>query len=259
MKRKVFTVIAVMALAALAFLYAPIGLPGPYHGNSSTIGEIKAPSGYERIAGDDPKYTEYLRSIPLKDNGTPVMKYTAEKASAATQARSYAVLDIALLSNAEQCADAAMHLRADYLFRTGQYGKICFHNYAGLPMKYLGGRSGAAFKAYLRSVFNTCNTTTLVNSLENRDLKDIQPGDAFIYKVIPGHKYGHAIMVVDVAENPKNGKRMFLLAEGSTPACDIHILRNLGRRSSPWFYVDGKSDSFLLTVFTFHKDELWHF
>ena len=91
MKRKVFTVIAVMALAALAFLYAPIGLPGPYHGNSSTIGEIKAPSGYERIAGDDPKYTEYLRSIPLKDNGTPVIKYTAEKASAATQARSYAV------------------------------------------------------------------------------------------------------------------------------------------------------------------------
>lgn len=259
MKRKLLALLAALSVGILIYLYAPIGLPGPYHGDSHTIGEIKAPAGYERIAGEDPRYSEFLRSIPLKENGTPVMKYTGEKASAGTQVRSYAVLDIPLLSNAEQCADAAMHIRADYLFRTGQYGKICFYNYAKLPMKYLGGRSAKAFNAYLRSVFNTCNTTTLVNSLDNRELKDIQPGDVFVYKVRPGHQYGHAIMVVDVAENPKNGRRMFLLAEGSTPACDIHILRNTGRRSSPWFYVDGKSDSFLLTVFTFHKDELWRF
>ena len=29
---------------------------------------------------------------------------------------------IPLLSNAEQCADVCMRLRAEYLFQTGQYG-----------------------------------------------------------------------------------------------------------------------------------------
>lgn len=121
MKKRIFIALLILIAGFSVYLYAPFALPGPYHGSSTTIGEIKVPSGYTRIDGMDPQYSEYLRSIPLKENGTPVMKYTGDKASKGTQGRSYAVLDIPILSNAEQCADACMHLRAIILpdFNTG--------------------------------------------------------------------------------------------------------------------------------------------
>ena len=99
----------------------------------------------------------------------------------------------------------------------------------------------------------------MVQSLKSRELKDIQPGDVFVYKVRPGHKYGHAVLVIDVAQNPKTGRKMFMLAEGSTPACDIHVLRNVARGNSPWFSIDDKAETFRLSIFTFHRDELRHF
>lgn len=113
-----------------------------------------------------------------------------------------------------------------------------------------------AFESYMRTVFNYANTSSLVMELPNRELKDVQPGDIFVYKVRPGHKYGHAIMVMDVAVNPRTGKRSVMLAEGCTPAVDIHVLRN---GSSAWFPIDEKAETLRFSVFMFHKDELRSF
>jgi hypothetical protein len=44
--------------------------------NYKTIGEIPEPWGYERINGDDVAYTNYLRSLPLKERGAKVQLYT---------------------------------------------------------------------------------------------------------------------------------------------------------------------------------------
>ena len=62
----------------------------------------------------------------------------------------YAVVDLPVLSNAEQCADACMRLKAEYLYQTGQYNKIKFQDDNGQSLRYSGGASGEAFYRYLR-------------------------------------------------------------------------------------------------------------
>ncbi|MBP5614375.1 MAG: hypothetical protein J6X35_09570, partial [Bacteroidales bacterium] len=64
-------------------------------------------------------------------------------------------------------------------------------------------------------------------------------------------------MVVDVALNPRTGKKMLLQAEGNTPPRNIHENRNLRHPfRSPWFYLDENADRLRLSVFRFNPDEL---
>ena len=66
-------------------------------------------------------------------------------------------------------------------------------------------------------------------------------------------------MVVDVAHD-NHGRKAFLLAEGNTPARDIHVMRNLKNPfRSPWFMLDEDADNLLLAVFRYKADELKHF
>ena len=228
--------------------------------NYATVGDIPTPWGYERIDGDDAAYSQYLRSLPLKKRGTTVQLFTGGEAR--FQSLSYAVVDLPLLSNAEQCADVCMRLRAEYLFNTGQYNKIRFKNVNGKTMHYGGGSSRKAFERYLRNVYGVAGTFSLSRELERRQLKDLKPGDVFVYAAAdrPGnHKYGHAVMVVDVAQD-KHGRKAFLLAEGNTPARDIHVMRNLKNPfRSPWFMLDEDADDLLLAVFHYKASELRHF
>ena len=228
--------------------------------NYQTIGDIPAPYGYKRIDGNDPRYSDFLRSLPLKGRGTEVRLYTGGKAR--FQSLNYAVVDMPILSNAEQCADVCMRLRAEYLFNTGQYDKIRFKDVNGNKMKYSGGSSRSALEKYLKRVYGVASTYSLSRSLQRRELKDIQPGDVFVYAAVdrPGnHKYGHAVMVVDVAEN-KNGKHDFMVAEGNTPARNIHIMRNLTNPlRSPWFMLDEDANLMILSVFPYKSNELRHF
>lgn len=92
--------------------------------NYKTIGEIPTPWGYERLMPNDGGYAEYLRSTPLKEKGSKIMLYTGGESR--LQSLAYAVLDMPLLSNDEQCADVCMRLRAEYLYNTGKSGQIHF-------------------------------------------------------------------------------------------------------------------------------------
>ena len=228
--------------------------------NYKTIGDIPTPWGYERINGDDAAYSEFLRSLPLKGKGSDVMLYTGGKSR--FQSLNYAVIDLPLLSNAEQCADVCIRLRAEYLFNNGQYSSIHFKDVNGNTMRYSGGASRKALNYYLRRVYGVASTYSLSREMRQRPLADMQPGDVFVYAAVdrPGnHKYGHAVMVVDVAIN-KNGKKAFLLAEGNTPARDIHIMRNFENPfRSPWFFLDDDAEVLLLSVFPYKSNELRHF
>lgn len=228
--------------------------------NYKTIGEIPTPWGYERINGEDAAYSEFLRSLPLKGKGSDVILYTGGKSR--FQSLNYAVIDLPLLSNAEQCADVCIRLRAEYLFNNGQYSSIRFKDVNGNTMRYSGGASRKAFNNYLKRVYGMASTYSLSREMQQRPLADMQPGDVFVYAAVdrPGnHKYGHAVMVVDVAVN-KNGKKTFLLAEGNTPARDIHIMRNFENPfRSPWFFLDDDADMLLLSVFPYKSNELRHF
>lgn len=228
--------------------------------NYKTIGEIPTPWGYERINGEDAAYSEFLRSLPLKGKGSDVMLYTGGKSR--FQSLNYAVIDLPLLSNAEQCADVCIRLRAEYLFNNGLYSSIRFKDVNGNTMRYSGGASRKAFNNYLKRVYGMASTYSLSREMQQRTLADMQPGDVFVYAAVdrPGnHKYGHAVMVVDVAVN-RNGKKAFLLAEGNTPARDIHIMRNFENPfRSPWFFLDDDADMLLLSVFPYKSNELRHF
>ena len=225
--------------------------------NYETIGDIHVPWGYERVNSEDAAYCQFLRSLPLKGRGSKVQLYTG--GDARFQSLNYAVVNMPLLSNAEQCADVCMRLRAEYLFRTGQYGRINFQNVNGKTLTYSGGPSRKAFETYLRNLYEVASTFSLSREMKTRRLADIQPGDAFVYPARYGQKYGHAIMVVDVAVN-KSGKKAFLLAEGNTPAREIHILRNFENPfRSPWFMLDEDADNLILSVFYYKSTDLKHF
>ena len=225
--------------------------------NYATIGDIPTPWGYDRVSGDDATYSWYLRSLPLKKKGSKVQLYTGGEAR--FQSLCYAVVDLPLLSNAEQCADVCMRLRAEYLFNTGQYSRIHFKNVNGKTMHYGGGSSRKAFERYLRNLYGVASTFSLSREMKTRRLADMQPGDVFVYPARYGQKYGHAVMVVDVAVN-KRGKKVFLLAEGNTPARNIHVLRNFENPiRSPWFTLDEDAENLLLAVFHYKASDLRRF
>ena len=211
--------------------------------NYKTIGDIPVPWGYERISADDVDYANFLRSLPLKRRGSKVQLYTG--GNSRFQSLNYAVVDMPLLSNAEQCADVCMRLRAEYLFSTGQYGRIrC---------------SRKSFERYLRYLYGVASTFSLSREMKTRRLADMQPGDVFVYPARYGQRYGHAVMVVDVAIN-NNGKKAFLLAEGNTPAREIHVMRNFENPfRSPWFMLDEDADNLILSVFHYKATDLKHF
>ena len=260
LKRLFISVLLLIVAGACAGLWILYGSKTSNPHNYATVGEIPTPWGYERIDGGDAAYSRYLRSLPLKNKGTKVQLFTGGEAR--FQSLCYAVVDLPLLSNAEQCADVCMRLRAEYLFNTRQYGKIRFKNVNGKTMRYGGGSSRKAFERYLRNVYGVASTFSLSRELEQRPLKDMQPGDVFVYAAAdrPGnHKYGHAVMVVDVAQD-KHGRKAFLLAEGNTPARDIHVMRNFTNPfRSPWFTFDEDADDLLLAVFLYKSSELRHF
>lgn len=259
--KKILIVLLLIVISVLGYgAWILLGSKTSNPNNYKTIGDIPTLWGYERVKGDDAAYSEFLRSLPLNGRGADVMLYTGGRAH--FQSLNYAVVDIPLLSNTEQCADVCMRLRAEYLFQTGQYGRIRFRNVNGQTLAYSGGSSRKAFEHYLRNLYGVASTFSLSREMKTRRLADMQPGDVFVYAAVdrPGnHKYGHAVMVVDVAEN-KDGKKAFLLAEGNTPARNIHVMRNFENPfRSPWFFLDDDADLLLLSVFPYKPNELRHF
>lgn len=151
-----------------------------------------------------------------------------------------------------------MRLKAEYLYQAGQYNKIKFQDVNGQSLRYSGGASREAFYRYLRRLYGVTSTFSLCREMQPRPLADIQPGDVFAY---PGNGsfLGQAVFVIDIAVN-KNGKKAFLLAEGNTPARDIHLIRNLENPfRSPCFISDGSEKRFLLSITPFKATDLRHY
>lgn len=251
----IFTgILFVVGIAACLWMYYGYKYSNPY--NYKTIGEISTPWGYERVEGGEGSFADYLRSLSLKKRGSQVQLFTGGKAH--LQSLNYAVVDMPLLSNAEQCADVCMRLRAEYLYSNGNYGDIHFQDVNGNVMRYQGGELRKSFESFMRKVYGMASTYSLTKEMPRRKLEDMMPGDVFVYAAVdrPGHKMGHAVMVVDVAVDD-DGKKVFMLAEGNTPAREIHVLSNwLNPIRSPWFTLDETADVIMLSPFIYKSDEL---
>ena len=222
----------------------------------ASIGEIPTPGGFKRIDGEDQDNARFLRSLPLKPKGAVIKYYWGGVAD--LQDLNYAIVDLSLLSNAEQCADVCMRLRAEYLYQAGRTNDIHFMDVQGNLLKYDGEESRESFEKYLRHVLDVANTYSLRKEMEKRDLGRIQPGDVFVYPA-NSSQYGHAVMVADVAED-ENGYLAVLLVEGYLPARSIHVMRNWqDAKNSPWFILNGESDEITFSAFHFSVDDLRYF
>jgi len=213
---------------------------------------IQPPTGFSRERLTKGSFGEWLRRLPLRPGCPPVHLYDGRLKG--NQSAHYAVVDIDVgRKDLQQCADAVIRLRAEYLYSRGLEEAIAFHFSSGDLAEWWKWRGGERprvrgnevswsktaepdasyknFRKYLDVVFTYAGSASLSNELESaKDPAAVEIGDVFIRGGFPGH----AVLVVDVAMNAA-GERMFLLAQSYMPAQEIHILRNLRSPLSPWY------------------------
>ena len=191
-----------------------------------------------------------MRTVPLRKdshvylyNGLPKRNQTAQ----------FAVLDISVgKKDLQQCADAVMRLRAEYLFTEKRFSEIKFSDNAGKVYEWKGNNNRVNFAGYLELVFGCCGTASLEKQLNPVvNINEIKAGDVFIKGGFPGH----AMLVVDIARDDK-GKKFFMLAQSYMPAQDIHIVRNpIDEELSPWYEVSD-SNEIITPEWKFYKNQL---
>ena len=216
-----------------------------------TIAAIPLPEGFERISADSNSFAEWLRGRPLKEDKTVHLYDGSHKKNQLAQ---FAVLDISVGDkNLQQCADAVMRLRAEYLFDKKRFAEIVFTdnnktNYAFEPPY-----SRVHFTDYLQQVFGMCGSASLAKQLKPVvHFSDIIPGDVLIRGGFPGH----AEIVMDVASN-KKGEKIFMLAQSYMPAQDIHVLLNPEKTATtPWYSINDGDENIITPEYLFAKSAL---
>jgi hypothetical protein len=203
------------------------------------IGSIPTPSGYTRVKTDD--FGTHIRNYRLKEDKT-VYLYDGRKK--ANQNAQYAVLDIPVgIEDLQQCADAVMRIRAEYLYSKKK--PIVFWDNNNKPFQFGGFNSGHLEK-YLEVVFARCNSASLEKQMVPKNIRDMRIGDVLIKGGFPGH----VVIVVDMAVNDK-GEKIYMLAQSYMPAQDIHILNG---ENGPWYKIkDGVIDT---PEYTFYSNQL---
>lgn len=201
------------------------------------VKEIPPPEGYKRIKENKDSFGEWLKDIQLKKDDHV---YLYDGSLKKRQCVQFAVLDISVgKKDLQQCADAVMRLRAEYLFSHKRFDEIAFTDNNGRSYSWKGKDNRIAFDKYLENVFSWCGTASLEKQLRPvENINDIKPGDVFIKGGFPGH----AMIVMDVAIS-KEGKKLFMLAQSYMPAQDIHIVKNpVNEKLSPWYELNDDED-----------------
>lgn len=216
----------------------------------ATVADIPAPENFHRVKRDSASFGHWLQQVALKKNKTVFIYNGSKKVNQSAQ---FAVLDISVGNkNLQQCADAVMRLRAEYLFARKQYGDIVFTDNERHAYRFEPPYSRDNFNRYLEKVFSWCGSASLEKQLHAvNDPAAIAPGDVLIRGGFPGH----AVIVMDVVENDE-GRRMYLLAQSYMPAQDIHILQNPSNTSvSPWYAMNNE-ELIVTPEYVFHRDQL---
>ena len=151
----------------------------------------------------------------------------------------------------QQCADALMRLRAEFLFQQNRYQEIGFHfvnghyyswkEYCNGIKPVLKGReikfittshsekNHESLRHYLDIVYSYASTISLAKEL--KPASDFEIGAVVIHPGSPGHCF----IIIDESRNQR-GEKIYKLAEGYTPAQSIYVLRNLNEQGiSPWY------------------------
>jgi Domain of unknown function (4846) len=241
----------------------PVLLPDSLiHPEGKTIRtRIAPPTGYVRDSFTAESFAAYLQNLPLRPHGAVVRTY---KGAELPKPGVYcAVLDIDVgKEDLQQCADAIIRLRAEYLWSQKRYDAIRFNFTNGFPAEYRRWRNGerirvngnktnwsgggeasgayAVFRQYLTMVFRYAGTQSLARELQRRpDTSAFQCGDV----IIKGGSPGHAVIAADAARDPHTGERLVLFVQSYMPAQEIQVLNNPAEPDiSPWYRVKTTGD-----------------
>ena len=239
--------------------------------------KISPPKNFERIIAAEGSFEFWLRHLPLKSDSEPVLLYNGKPKK--NQNAHYAVIDIDIgRSNLQQCADFVIRARADYLYSKGDLSAITFKFTNGQPCPFINWLNGerpvvtndnvswikinhpdssyGSFREYLDSVFMYAGSLSLSEELRRvKNVRDMDVGDVFVQGGLPGH----AAIVIDMAIHIESRQKVFLLAEGFSPAQDIKVLKNPNDDVlSPWYSLNF-GDTLNTPEWTFYSNHLMRF
>lgn len=223
----------------------------------NTIRErFSAPESFEWEKTAPDSYGNFLENFPLKKYGSPIVKFNNEKI--ANQNLHEAVFDIDIgARDLQQCADAIIRLRAEYLYKNKKFDQIKFHFTSGDAFSWNDYKNGIrpvvsgskvdfqqrenfddskqSFRNYLDVIFTYAGTISIFKEGKNvAKTNDLQTGDFLITAGSPGH----VVFIAGVSKN-KKGEKKYLLAEGFTPAQSISVMKNPQQPAiSPWYELD---------------------
>src|SRR6476660_4227876 len=174
----------------------------PASTSDTLAARFPAPSGFQRVAAASGSFATWLRGLPLKPAGAPVLLYNG--APKFRQDVHAAVIDIDVgTRDLQQCADATMRLRAEWLYAMNRPGEIAFNDTGSAkPIAFSRWATGerprppgnalawsrtatpdasyASFRRYMDTVFTWAGTHSLERELASVPVTDIAPGDLFI-------------------------------------------------------------------------------
>jgi hypothetical protein len=267
MKKLLLIICILGSLVVLAFQFKPvkkvintvkasIDTPNLINKDSLTIASrVNIPHGYKRVRYLKGSYADYLRNYKLKPFGSKIINY--DNSEYFWQGGHIGILDIPVPKNGlQQCADALIRVRSEYLWKNNRKDEIGFNftsghycswiKYAeGYRPKISGNKvsfhktantnaSEENFYKYLNLIYMYSGTLSLYNELKSIDAKDLKIGDM----LIKGGSPGHIVMIGDEVIN-ENGEKLFLLFQGNTPAQSVHLVKNLEDSNiSPWYQLE---------------------
>lgn len=284
MKKFLLTSFLVIVVCIIAYQFKPVKLIATaivvktklIKEEGKTIStRVLLPDGFKRVEYSKGSFQEYLRNYKLKPFGSKIINYDGSEYF--WQQGHIGILEVAVPKNAlQQCADALIRIRSEYLWETNQKDKIGFNftsghycswkKYAeGYRPKIKGNKvtfhkiatsnnNKSNFYKYLNLIYTYSGTLSLFNELKSVKAKDLKIGDMLIIGGTPGH----IAMLADEAINEK-GEKLFLLFQGNTPAQSVHLVKNLEESSiSPWYHL---KDNAVIPVsnYTFYDSKFVRF
>ncbi|SFD89959.1 DUF4846 domain-containing protein [Flavobacterium phragmitis] len=257
MKVKFLFIVAILTVIICFFSFSKTNNTTNNNLLGNTIQQrFQLPQGFVREEESKTSFDFFLRNLPLKSVNSNVLYFDGTKKP--NRNIYEAVVDLPIgKRDLHQCADAVMRLRADYFYSQKQYDKIHFNFTNGFRADFSKWSAGyriaikgnktnwvktakpsnsyETYWKYLETVFMYAGTASLEKELKPINVLDVKIGDVFIKGGFPGH----AVIVVDIAVNPKNNRKIMLLAQSYMPAQEIQILKNPNNSSlSPWYDID---------------------
>ncbi len=253
-------------------IYPWLAQPGPPE--QALARRFPVPAGCQRVEVAAGSWGEWLRWLPLKPVGAKARLYNGQPKDRPDVVAAVVDIDVPP-QDLQQCADAVIRLRAEYVF-SHDPNKVHFHLTTGYDFwfsDFVAGRTfrvaneqvlpatrpaeaptHAALARYLVPTFGYAGTMSLSRELRLVPLAAVQPGDVLIHGGAPGH----AVLVVDVAENTTTHQKYMLLAQSYMPAQSIHVLHE-GWGASAWLPVNANDPIVATPEWEFIANELKRF